>query len=107
MGILFRLRLVSFMPWHFNSNDSSYQGGILKDATVGFVSNQTACYLLWVAFCRHGLSYACFGQVCKGLVVLGTVERIRLSFRTLYLDNLACLGQLTEIGDSWPGCYAQ
>ena len=79
---------------------------MLKDAAVGFVGIQTVCYLLWLIFVGHGLSYACFGQVHKGLVVFGTVERIRLPFGTLCLDNLACLGQLTKIGDSWPGCYA-
>ena len=28
------------------------QGGILKDAAVGFASVQTVCYLLWVDLCR-------------------------------------------------------
>ena len=64
----------------------------------------TCCGLVFVG---HGLSYACFGQVCKGLVVLGIVKHIRLAFGNLCLENLACLGQLTELSDSWPGCYAQ
>ena len=60
-----------------------------------------------LVFVGHRLSYACFGQVCRGLVVLGTIEHIRLSFGTLCHDNLAFLGQLTEISGSWLGCYAQ
>ena len=51
----------------------------------------------WLVFVGHGLSYIYFGQVHKGLVVLGTVERIRLPFGTLCLYNLACLSQLTEL----------
>ena len=57
-------------------------------------------------FVGHGLSYACFEQVCRGLVVLGAKKHIRLPFGTLYLDNLAYVGQLTEIVDFWPGFYA-
>ena len=63
------------------------------------------CYRL--LFVGYGLSYACFRRVCKGLEVLCTTEHIRLPYRTLCLDNLTCLGQLTELGDSWPGCYAK
>ena len=64
----------------------------------------TCCGLIFVG---HRLSYACFGQVHKELVVLGATKRIRLPPGTLCPDNLACLGQLTEIGDSAPGCYAR
>ena len=59
------------------------------------------CYGL--LFVGHRLSYVCFRQFCKGLVVLGATERIKLPFVTLCPDNLAYLSQLTEIGDSWPG----
>ena len=43
-------------------------------------------------FVGHRLSYACFGQICEGLVVLGATERIRPSLGTLFLENLAFLG---------------
>ena len=47
-------------------------------------------------FFGHG-----FGQVHKGLLVLdAAIERIRLPFGTLCHNNLACLGKLTELGDS-------
>ena len=63
----------------------------------------TLCGLIFVG---HRLSYECFGQVCKGLVVLSAIEHIKLPFKTLCHENLAFLCQLTEVGGSWPGCYA-
>ena len=63
----------------------------------------TCCGLIFVG---HGLSYACFRQVYKGMVLINAIERIRLPFGTLCHDNLACLGQLTRIGGSWPGSYS-
>ena len=107
MGSLFRPCQVSFMPWCFKSDDSLLPRGNVEGYHGGlcfvFRLFATCCGLLLVGY---GLSYACFGQVCKGLVVLGAAKRIRLPFGTLYLDNLACLGQLTELSNSCLGCYA-
>ena len=63
---------------------------ILKDATVGFVCVQTVCCLLRAGLAGHRLGYTYFGQVCKGLVVLGAAEHIRQSFGTLCHKDLAC-----------------
>ena len=58
------------------------------------------CELLSIG---HGLSYTCFGRVREGLLVFGAAERITLPLELFVHDNLAWLGQLTVLGDSWLG----
>ena len=50
---------------------------MLKDAAMGYISVQTVCLVLR-ADLGHGLSFTCFGQVLKGLLVFGAAERITL-----------------------------
>ena len=50
----------------------------------------TKCYGL--ISIGNGLSYACFRQVRKELVIFSAAERITLPFGTLCLENLTCLG---------------
>ena len=50
----------------------------MKDLWWAFLASKlfaTCCGLVSVG---RGLSYACFGQVCKGLLVFGAEERIIL-----------------------------
>ena len=56
---------------------------MLKDAVVGYVSIQTVCLSYRLISIGHGLSFTCFGQVLKGLVVFGTTERITLPLKLL------------------------
>ena len=55
-----------------------HQGGMLKDAMMGYVSIQTVCLSCGLTSMGHQLSFMCFGQVFKGLLVFGTTERITL-----------------------------
>ena len=54
----------------------------------------------------HGLSLTCFGRVLKGLLVYGTAKRITLPLELFAMTIGLILGQLTVLGDSWPGKYA-
>ena len=52
--------------------------GMLRDALVGLLASglfDTCCGLMFVGY---RLSYICFRQVHKGLLVSGTIERIKL-----------------------------
>ena len=49
------------------------------------------------------------GKYTKGLVVFSAAvcSRLFCPLRTLYLDILACICHMTEVGDLYIGCYAQ
>ena len=79
IGSLFRLRQVSFMPWHFKSGDnSSPRGNVEGCRATGYISIQTVCLCCGLISIGHGLSFTCFGWVLKGLLVFGAVEHITL-----------------------------
>ena len=45
---------------------------------IGYVSIRTVCLCCGLISIGHGLSFMCFRQVLKGLLVLGAAERITL-----------------------------
>ena len=61
---------------------------------------KSVIYLHWVGLIGHGLGYACFRQVHKGLVVLGAAKHIKLPFGIVCHDMLDFLGQLVKLSDS-------
>ena len=83
-----------------------HQGGMLKDAVIGYVSIQTICLSCGLISIGHGLSFTCFRWVLKGLLVIGATERITLPLGAVCHKNRACLGRLTILGDFWLGRYA-
>ena len=54
------------------------RGGMLKDAAMGYVSIQTIFLCCRLISTWHELSFTCFRQVLKGLLVFGAAERITL-----------------------------
>ena len=51
---------------------------MLKDAAMGYISVQTVYLCCGLISIGYGLSFMCFGQVFKGLLVFGASERITL-----------------------------
>ena len=84
------------MPWHFKSDDNSSLGGNVEGspqwALLAFRLFVSCCGLISIG---HGLSYTCFGWVCKGLLVFGDRRAHYTTLGAVCHDNLAWLGQLT------------
>ena len=80
---------------------------LLKAATAGFASVQTICFVLWVDLYRAYTYLYMFCMGSKGIVGFWRYRAHYTTLRAILYDNLACLGQLTVLGSSWPGCYAQ
>ena len=70
---------------------------------MGYISIQTVCLCCGLISIGHGLSFTCFWWVLKGLLVFGSRRAHYTTLGAVCHDNWAFLGQLTVLGDSWPG----
>ena len=75
---------------------------MFKDAVVGLLASRLYILCCGMISIGNGLSYKCFGQVYKGLLVFSAAECITYPWSCLPRQS-GLAKPIDHLGDFWPG----